>query len=63
MGQRARILQPRSYCSFLWGQEGTIEEVHGKLFLRFDEKALRHPEDTMGMNGVYLRPGAFEVLG
>lgn len=62
IGKRAKILKIETYCEFLYGQKGTIEDAHGNLFLKFDKPAKRHKDDWMPMNGVYLTLHAFELL-
>lgn len=63
INKRAKIKQDLpDYCTFLYGQKGTIKEVYGNLFLEFDKPAKRSKDDNMPMSGVYLTPVSFEVL-
>jgi len=55
IGMRAKIIAVEHYSEYLHGAVGTIECVHDKLYLRFDEKMIE-------MDGVYLTSDAFEVI-
>jgi len=64
IGKRARFKDKvKGYCSFLFGQVGTIGEANDKILIRFDEPAKRHDEDHSPMKSCYVVEGSFDLLG
>jgi hypothetical protein len=62
IGKRAKIGEPPHYCAYLWNNIGTIEAIYGKLFLKFDTRAVRDEKTDDGMDGVYLTPDSFKII-
>lgn len=72
IGKRARFKNNlKGYCSFLWNQEGTIQQLNSVedgdldymgLSLVFDSPAERHKDDHLKMNSCYIMPDSIDLI-